>query len=202
VVQRQLDQTSQDENRFLGVAHGRAGSILAQLRWIEAARIEPPDGLVQQLGLLRNQAQQRGAGLTWPIDVTDTTRTSWTGWCHGSAGHLLVFTTAARVLQNTDFLDVAIDAGNHIWELRGHSGPSLCCGCAGEALSLFDLARATGDAVWIDRGLELVTNGINTVQHIKDGQGLFRSEVGVALAAAESIEPAVSTWPICQSLLS
>jgi hypothetical protein len=68
-------------------------------------------------------------------------------------------------------------------------------------MSLFELARAAGDAVWIDRGLELATLAARSAQHTNDAQGLFRADVGVALAAAESIDPAASSWPLCGSPL-
>ncbi len=199
MVQRELELCEQHENGYLGFAHGRTGAIYSLLRWAEAAGTPPPATISGQLDELAALAIRRNDGLGWPIDTADPQSPVWTGWCHGSAGHLLTWTTASRVLRRDDYLDLALAAGRHIWAAQGHSGPSLCCGGAGEALSLFELARACDDTVWIDRGLDLATRAAKTVHHTNDAQGLFRADVGVAVAAAESLHPMTSVWPICQA---
>lgn len=199
VVLAQLVPTPPATGRLLGFAHGRTGALHALLRWAEVSGDRPSPALSTGLETLASLARRRGEALAWPIDVGDRRSPSWTGWCHGSAGHLLTWTTAARVLQQPDWLGLAVAAGHDIWDQRGRSGPSLCCGSAGEALSLFELARACGDSLWIDRGIELATEAVAMAHHLHDAQGLFRSEAGVALAAAEALEPATSAWPVCQA---
>ncbi len=200
VVEDQLVPKPPATGRLLGFAHGRTGALHSLLRWAEVSGDPPSPALSAGLEVLAGLARRRGEALAWPIDAADRRSPSWTGWCHGSAGHLLTWTTAARVLRRPDWLDLAAATGHDIWEQRGRSGPSLCCGAAGEALSLFDLARACGDSLWIDRGIELATQAVATAHHLHDAQGLFRSEVGVALAAAEALQPETSAWPVCQAV--
>lgn len=201
IVQRQFDTRTQSDNQFLGFAHGRTGAIYSLLRWAEVSGHQLNAPVSQYLDELAGLSRRSGAGLGWPIDVAQPESPAWTGWCHGSAGHLLTWATAARILQRPDYLDLAAAAGRHIWESRGQSGPSLCCGAAGEALSLFELGRASGDRTWIDRGLTIAMQAVHTSSQTNDAQGLFRAEAGIALAAAEAMEPATSVWPICQSPL-
>jgi serine/threonine protein kinase len=201
IVLRQLRTPAPKVHRFLGFAHGRSGAVHSLLRWAEVSGAPPGEAVAAALDELATAGRPAGDGTAWPIERGDPRSPAWTGWCHGSAGHLLTWTTAARVLRRPKDLELALAAGRHIWESRGRSGPSLCCGAAGEAMSLFELARAAGDAVWIDRGLELATLAARSAQHTNDAQGLFRADVGVALAAAESIDPAASSWPLCGSPL-
>jgi lantibiotic modifying enzyme len=201
IIQRQFDLSSQDKNRFLGFAHGRTGAIYSLLRWADISGMQLAEWVSNRLDELASLARRHGDSLAWPIEVAHPNSPVWTGWCHGSAGHLLTWTIAARVLQRPAYLDFALAAGHHIWKSKGQSGPSLCCGGAGEALSLFELARACGDNVWIDRGLELARQAAQMMHHTNDAQGLFRADVGIALAAAESMDPTKAVWPICQSPL-
>lgn len=199
VTEAQLVPRPLPAGRLLGFAHGRTGAFHALLRWTDVSGDPPSPALSAGLEALAGLAFRRGEGLAWPIDVVDRRSPSWTGWCHGSAGHLLTWTTAARVLRRPDWLALALAAGRDIWEQKGRSGPSLCCGSAGEALSLFELARACRDPQWIDRGIELAVQAVAAAHHLRDAQGLFRSDVGVALAAAEALNPETSAWPISQA---
>lgn len=201
ILHQQFQPDIQCQNRFLGFAHGRTGAIYALLKWADVSSNLPDRLIISYLDDLAVFTHYSGEGLSFPIDIINPNSPSWTGWCHGSAGHLLTWTLAARVLKRKEYLSYAISLGRNIWELNGQSGPSLCCGSAGEALSLFELSRATGDSIWIDRGIKLSTQAVNTLSSTNDAQGLLRSGVGIALTAAESREPTISSWPICQSPL-
>lgn len=200
IVKHQLE-LDQRESHFLGFAHGRTGAVCSLLRWFEVAGFPGDAPIGRYLDELASFARRRRDGLAWPIDLAKPEVPAWTGWCHGSAGHLLTWTTASRVLKRSDYLELALAAGRHIWQERGQSGPSLCCGGAGEALALYELARASDDKLWIDRGRKLATQAARTAALVADAQGLFRAEVGISLAAADSTEPATSAWPVCQSPL-
>ena len=201
IVLRQLSLPAPQVHRFLGFAHGRSGAVHSLLRWAEVSSTPPGEAAVVALDELADAGRPVGAGMAWAIERGDTRSPAWTGWCHGSAGQLLTWIAAARVLRRPKDLELALAAGRHVWEARGRSGPSLCCGAAGEALSLFELARAADDGVWVDRGRELVTSAARTAQHTNDAQGLFRADVGIALAVIESSDPPATSWPLCRAPL-
>lgn len=185
--------------RYLGFAHGRSGALYSLLRWAEASGTAV-DGVTEGLlDDLAGHAMDRGGGLAWPIEP-GSDASPWTGWCHGSAGQVLTWSAAARLLGRQELRDLAAAAGRHIWAARGHSGPSLCCGGAGEALSLFVLARDTGDEIWVERGLELAAQAAREAPTLAHAQGLFRGEVGPGLVAAEALCPKTAAWPVCHSL--
>ena len=200
-VQRQFEPTRLYENRFLGFAHGRVGAAYSLLRWLEVTGQSTDPKIIEYLNELARLRHDNSKYGPWSIDTENQESLAWTGWCHGSSGHLLTWCLAAKIFQKAQYLDNALVAGNHIWEAKGHSGPSLCCGAAGESLALFELARTTGDNVWIDRGIRIGNEALKYVDHSNDAQGLFRSGVGICLVAAEMLEPQNSSWPICQSPL-
>jgi hypothetical protein len=133
----------------------------------------------------------------WSPKVTSV----WPGWCHGSAGHALLWATAASVLADSRFRAVAVAAGESVWGRHEASSGSLCCGFAGQALALFELARLTGDGHWVDRGRELARRATLSQVEASVPHSLFRGSVGVHLAAAEAITPDTSSWPFCRGML-
>ena len=193
--------TTASHNAYLGFAHGRAGALFAQLRWAEASGETPPSTVAAHLDWMAAHAVRLRGSSAWPIALDDPSQAAWTGWCHGSAGHLLLWSLASRVLCRDAYLENALRAGTDIWRRRGSSGPSLCCGGAGETLALYELARASGSDTWVDRGRRLATQAASAAAGLARSQGLFRSGLGVALAAAESAEPQNAVWPVLQSPL-
>ncbi|MEO8114998.1 MAG: lanthionine synthetase LanC family protein, partial [Phenylobacterium sp.] len=184
---------------YLGLAHGEAGAVYALLRWQE---VRPDDavGATALRGLRRLAEQGRGAraGLAWPLRPGQAD--AWTGWCHGSAGHILLWAQAARAGVSDGALDRALRTGEFLWANRSGSGLSLCCGHAGHALSLFELGRLSGQSRWFDRGRELLA-AAHQPFHPLAPHSLFRGRLGLALAQLEAVEPERSAWPVCQSPL-
>lgn len=195
--------TSRDAGRpvYLGFAHGAAGSLYAFLRWAEVAQQPVPKDIVELLDDLAAASVRCGAGRGWPLERSVYGSAVWSGWCHGSAGYILLWTLAARVCSERHYLALAQAAGRHIIEARGGSGHSLCCGLAGEALALFQLGRATTDESWFASGKEVARACLETDGMVATSCGLFKGEVGVELMALEALRPETASWPICQSPL-
>lgn len=124
------------EARYLGLAHGSAGALFALLR---ADRIlSLPDGdAVDLAGLADRQARfalWSGERAAFPVEREG--QAGWAGWCHGTAGHLLLWISlAARVDRPADHRMVealALDLAARLEE----GGPTLCCGAAGMVFAL------------------------------------------------------------------
>ncbi len=182
---------------YLGLAHGEAGAIHALLRWREAAG--PGDDAAIRAALVRLDVAAN-PDATWPLRRGDADRGAWTGWCHGSAGHILLWSAAARAFDDAAYADRAVGAGRFLCEHGGQDGPSLCCGRAGGALSLFELGRLTGEAAWFARGRDLL-DGAAAAFHPPAPHSLFRGRLGVDLARLEAERPEGAAWPICRSPL-
>jgi serine/threonine-protein kinase len=116
------------------------------------------------------------------------------GWCHGTAGYVHLWTTAARVLAEPRWLDLAIAAAAHSWRsppVAGH----LCCGSAGQAYAMLALHRHTGDGEWLRRGRALAV--VAARQDSEPGRftSLYRGALGVAVLAADLEAPQEAAMP-------
>jgi serine/threonine-protein kinase len=190
-----------DGKCLLGFAHGRAGNIYALLRWAAADGAAPAARTQAHLDYLAARGMRDGNRISWPIELGNPMSATWSGWCHGTAGHVLLWLAAAKVFARDEYVEIAKAAGHHVVAASGESGTTLCCGTAGEALSLFALGRFTGDEEWFARGRELM-HGTNGGRHEDaNPHGLFRGAVGWWLAAEESRNPERSSWPVCESPL-
>jgi serine/threonine protein kinase len=179
---------------LMGLAHGRAGNILSLLRWKEASGEDATarSDLAEMLAVSSCSERAR----QWPVDSSARSKPGWTGWCHGSAGHVLMWLVSYRVNKRPADLRVAEEAAHHMWKFRGNSGASLCCGSAGEALSMFALSHATGENVWRARGHRLLSSARRNIASLEQEQGLFRGSVGIGLATLEA-QARVPAWPFC-----
>ena len=147
------------ELSVLGIAHGWAGLLYATLRWCAALGDPPPSGLAERLDQLATCAEPAGRGLQWKWDLAHSAGQpggeTAPGWCNGSAGYVYLWTQADRAMKEPRYLALAEGAAWNAWETR-HSIGNLCCGMAGQAYSLLNLYRHTGEAVWLVRARELL----------------------------------------------
>jgi hypothetical protein len=86
-----------------------------------------------------------------------------------------------------------------VWAMRSAANPSLCCGLSGEALALFELARLTGDDMWLERGTIVAHQALESCEQLALPNGLFRGRIGVDLVGVEALHPQAARWPICYS---
>lgn len=169
----------------LGIAHGWAGLLYATLRWHEATQVALPTGFQHRLKELAALAEPTGRGKSWPWEL-GLQEESMAGWCNGSAGYVYLWSAAFRVLGNSQYLQLAIDAGWHAWEEQS-AAYSLCCGLAGRSYSLLELYSITKDEAWLTRANELANQAAYHANHsqLPDYEGfemsLYKGELGVAL---------------------
>ncbi|MDB5007777.1 MAG: hypothetical protein JWP45_2170 [Mucilaginibacter sp.] len=195
-----LSKKSPFVKAYLGFAHGYTGVLYSILHVNHIAGIEIQKSLEACLTALTSLSQKRSNGLAWPIH-SSSEDLPWTGWCHGSAGYILLWLLASTIYKNDNYISIAKDAGEYLWLTHGKSGNSLCCGLAGESLSLFALGKATHDQKWHDRGLHLAKKAVNSKNNFEIPHSLFKGETGISLLAAEALHPGSSVWPIFQSII-
>jgi hypothetical protein len=157
------------EARYLGPAHGYAGSIraLANRGDVELADLSPylltDDGLAN-----------------WLPTETAQPREIRVQWCHGAPG---MVTTLGDLLE----LKLAAAGGELSWRAGPLAkGPGLCHGTAGNAYAFLVLHRRTGDDLWLDRARAFSMHAIGQVERERADVGrgrysLFTGDLGVAL---------------------
>ncbi|HEY0546416.1 MAG TPA: lanthionine synthetase LanC family protein [Pyrinomonadaceae bacterium] len=205
VWSRIVDEQIQEPGivRWLGIAHGWAGILYSSLRWREATGTEF-DGTLEKLGELANLAKWNGASVAWPLRMGDSAndRSPRTGWCHGSAGYVLLWTLAHRILGGEHFLRLAEGAANHVWDsldsIKRVNG-SLCCGYTGQGYALLGLYRHTGNPLWLDRAETLCERAALLAHRTERRASLYKGDVGIALLAEELSQPELSCMPMFEA---
>jgi len=185
---------------YLGIAHGWAGVLYATMRWCESSKRTLPGPFEERLEQLAECAEPMGRGVRWRVINQERDREHggdyMTGWCHGSAGHVFLWTLAHRMLAEEAYLKLAEGAAWNAWELPTTLG-SLCCGLAGQAYGLLNLYKHTGEGEWVFRALELANRapfGLEGAHFPADS--LYKGKLGVGVLAAELSRPEVSCMPL------
>ncbi len=182
----------------LGIAHGWAGYAYAALRWCRVFGGALPAGLAARLAELAAAAEPWGRGLRWRWNPGQSGGEASTmpGWCNGSAGFVFLWTLAHRELGEPRFLELATGAAWNAWEAP-EGGGSICCGTAGRAYALLDLARHLGgDSRWLARASALADRAALAIAAGSEKQdSLFKGRIGVALLAAELERPESAALP-------
>jgi serine/threonine-protein kinase len=182
---------------YLGYAHGTAGRVHALLRWSQAsgaAMSAPGVAALTELGRL---AEVSGNRAWWPLGRNGP-REPWSGWCHGSAGYVLLWSLAAEVLGPGANDELAMAAAQDVWAARELSGSSLCCGLAGQAIILTHFGVRTGLSIWIERGRSLAGDALRRRSHPGPSRGLFKGDAGLLLAALET-QSSSPQFPLCET---
>jgi eukaryotic-like serine/threonine-protein kinase len=188
------------QQRFLGVAHGWAGFLLATLRWCGIAGVPRPATLEERLAQLAGLARPEGPGLRWPW--TTDNAASMPGWCNGSAGYVHLWTAAHAAFRDDQWADLAERAA---WDAYLTPGiAQLCCGLAGQAYGLLELYRHTGERRWLTAATELaVRAAADAAVASADGYltgSLHKGELGIAVLAADLTRPEIASMPFFGSM--
>ena len=75
----------------LGMAHGWAGFVDTALCWHGMTGARSPTACTSRLEELADLAEPSGRGLTWPWELVSGVDANYmSGWCNGSAGHVVL----------------------------------------------------------------------------------------------------------------
>ncbi|MFL6248519.1 MAG: lanthionine synthetase LanC family protein [Thermoanaerobaculia bacterium] len=179
------------QGTYLGVAHGWAGYLYAALRWCTASGDPPPPRLLERLHELAAMKTLRGRGVYWRTAVDKPLSSSMAGWCHGSAGHLFLYTLAHRVFGDDEWLRLAELCAWDNWD-SPRSGSTLCCGTAGRAYSLLHLYKHTGATEWLSRARQLANHAASDPN---GASSLWKGSLGVAVLIADLASPENARMP-------
>lgn len=165
----------------LGMAHGWAGSLYALLRWAEARHRMPPLDAPRRLAELAAIGTDAGDQRRWPRRLGEPPAGPFVAsWCNGAAGFVHLYLLAHTLFRDDRWLRVAEAAGRTA--AGSTRGASLCCGRAGQAMSLVALARRTGNDRWREQALGLTGDGAPSTE---PAQSLFKGAVGRVLVRQE-----------------
>jgi serine/threonine protein kinase len=185
----------------LGLAHGWAGYLFAALRLGEALGEPPHDVVRHRLDELLTLAEPTGRGMLWPwlSEYGERIGVEAPGWCNGAAGMTLLLLTAWRCFGTDQYRSSAESAGWFTYE-SDDEGSDLCCGLPARGYALLALFRATRDAAWLRRAMEL-GNRAADVQDADDADegNLFRGRLGLALLAIHLELPEAAAMPTCET---
>ncbi|MER5402633.1 lanthionine synthetase LanC family protein [Streptomyces sp. NPDC002599] len=188
---------------YLGLAHGIAGVIYAQLLWSEVNHLPPSGALLSGIELLKGYALEHGRGVRWPIHASRRDETPprpahfMESWCHGSPGYVLLWCAASRVLGDPSLLDLAERCAWTVWDAQ-EEGVTLCCGSAGQAYALLTLARHSGGTEWRARADCLIRDAMSRCKDDSLSHSLFKGRLGVELVAEDAHTPTQSTFPLVE----
>ena len=191
----------------LGIAHGWAGMLYAQLLAHNALRLRPPAAIHDRLEQLANYAEPTGRGISWLGTVLHPDQTSETlahapGWCSGSAGYVFLWTLADEIFQEERYRVLAEKAAWHAWE-HPDRFPNLCCGLTGRAFALLRYYRHTGERAWLVKAQQLAELAFSPFDTSFEWNALtlslFRGAIGPALLAIELECPERALMPVFDS---
>ena len=177
--------------RRLGPAHGLVGNVLALERApdADAARSSTRDG-----GAARTDGRRRGRARE--LAGAGEGRSSWDGeirvqWCAGAPG----------IVARAAYLDEELLlAGARLTWRAGppgmEKGSGICHGTAGNGYAFLKVFERTGDEQWLDRARRFAVHALGQVGRRGHGRySLWTGDVGVALYAADCLEPAPAIRP-------
>ena len=183
----------------LGLAHGWAGLLYTALRAASVVGAAVPADVRDRLDQLAAIGRGGRDGLRWPgtilhPGVAATTPNDAPGWCSGSAGHVLLWTEASRVLDDRALLDTAAQAAHYALEHPARN-PDFCCGTTGRAAALLRLYQATGEPRWLTGARRLCAAAAAAWRPSSADPTLRRGPLGTALLVLELEQPEAAELP-------
>ena len=123
-------------------------------------------------------------------------------WCHGATGAVFLFTEAEKVFGSGKYMQVALRAGESVWE-RGllKKGPGLCHGVSGSAYALLKLYKETKDEKWLRRAVQFARfmgsdTFLNEARVPDHPLSLFEGWGGAACLFANLMRPQEACFPL------
>ena len=176
----------------------------------EFQSLTPPHGLtgiVQALGgdnlkddarkLLASAAHRENGFANWPprprADLVGPDGEIRLQWCAGAPG---------VVIAAWDYLDddLLLAGAELVWHAGPHGddkGPNICHGTAGNGYAFLKTFERTGDERWLERARRFAMHALEQVERMPARHSLFTGSIGVAIYAADCIEPRTQ-YPIME----
>jgi lantibiotic modifying enzyme len=155
------------------------------------------EGRLTELGRL---AQTNNRIACWPLMIGKNE--SWLGWCNGSSGYVYLWLLAGYMTRCQYYFDLAIKAGQHIWESNDASNKSsighLCCGSAGQSYAFLKLYRHTNNTMWLQRA-RILGFRFKDLKSSNVSHSLYRGELGIALLMEDVMNPNRSCMPMFET---
>ena len=197
------DPAAAPESTHLGMAHGHAGLLYAQLLAARVLDRRPEPAVVLLLDRLAQLPQPDGRGATWPGTLRGaghgpSTPAHAPGWCAGTAGYVHLFTLADEVLGQDRYAALARSAAWSTFE-HGSRGVHLCCGLSGRAFALLRQYQHDGDVAWLERA-RILAEACDLEWAGPEATGtralsLYRGRLGAMLLEVELEAPEEAAMP-------
>ncbi|KAH1221004.1 hypothetical protein AAZX31_12G104400 [Glycine max] len=185
--------------KYWGAAHGLAG-IMHVLMDMELK----PDELEDVRGTLKYMISNRFRSGNYPVSEDDRKSDALVHWCHGAPGMALTLVKAAKVFEDKEFLDAAIEAAEVVWNRGLLKKVGICHGISGNAYVFLSLYQLTGDVKYLyrakafacfllDRAHKLISRG---EMHGGDRPySMFEGLGGMAYLFLDMSDPSLSKFP-------
>ncbi|CAF1024078.1 unnamed protein product [Rotaria sp. Silwood1] len=190
------------DSEYLGAAHGVAGIIFLLLKVahddsFSNLRSYVQSHLIPTVDFLTSKRLPSGNYLSSSNSQSD----KLVQWCHGAPGFVYLFVRAYETTGNKSYLDLAIAAGDVVWE-RGllRKGYGLCHGAAGNGYVFLDLYRATNNPKWLHRAIKFAEHCLDYGKHDLSRTpdhpySLFEGLAGTIYFMADILNPTYARFP-------
>ena len=168
---------------YTGLAHGISG-VAYFLACLYHATSDPRwKGLATAiLDTLIRHAQPARGGVNWSprIGNSELTRCQFS---HGAAGIGLAFAKVATLLDQSNYLSVALQAGEATYQYGDfRANPTFCTGLAGGGELLVELYKITREDIWLERAQEFAQKAL-AYRSIIDGQSYWPTDAADCFSA-------------------
>jgi serine/threonine-protein kinase len=187
---------AEGSRKHLGMAHGLGGELYASLVWSEVSATPPAPGVLDQLELLASLARSHGRGLRWPTQPPPAPTAYFESWCHGTPGHVLLWTTAARIVGD-DYMTLADRAAMTVADTEAVNA-TLCCGAAGRAYAFLAMYRSTGERVWLTRARAQAARAWRIRDAVPSPISLLQGALSPAVLLLTIDDPDRCTFPMLE----
>ena len=120
------------------------------------------------------------------------------GWCHGSAGYVHLWTATHEALGDDRWATLAEQAAWNTYTSPGGVA-QLCCGDAGQVYGLLALYRHSGERRWLTAAEELSTRAAASAGVARAdtpvAASLHKGIAGIAVLAADLADPEAAAMP-------
>ncbi|MCE7064068.1 protein kinase domain-containing protein [Dyadobacter sp. CY326] len=190
---------------YRGIAHGWAGILYATLKWCKTSRQNLPVHFLRRVDQLVKLGIEENGMMRW--EISETEQTSWTGWCHGSAGYTFLWTALFHFTFDAHYLDLAKKTAGHILNAQpGAAQPnaaqqvvngSLCCGRSGECYALLSVYNATRDNFYLTEAKRLAKQMLPHIYCVQmKNHSLYKGNIGAAVLFEELDRPEFARMPL------